>query len=77
MLQLEHKNGDRCDNRLENLELLCPNCHSQTKTYSIGMRLPKEKPKCISCKKEIGTRRKTEMCCKCLFQFNMSKKIKS
>lgn len=32
-LQLEHKNGDNTDNRLENLEYLCPNCHSQTSTY--------------------------------------------
>ena len=31
---LHHMNGDRLDNRLENLELLCPNCHSQTDTYS-------------------------------------------
>ena len=32
-LQLEHKNGVHSDNRLDNLELLCPNCHSQTKTF--------------------------------------------
>jgi Zn finger protein HypA/HybF involved in hydrogenase expression len=32
-LQLDHKNGDNTDNRLENLEYLCPNCHSQTSTY--------------------------------------------
>lgn len=32
-LQLEHKNGDSADNRIENLEYLCPNCHSQTPTY--------------------------------------------
>lgn len=32
-LELDHFNGDRCDNRLENLRLLCPNCHAQTETY--------------------------------------------
>lgn len=29
VLQVHHKNNDFCDNRLENLEYLCPNCHSQ------------------------------------------------
>jgi 5-methylcytosine-specific restriction endonuclease McrA len=33
-LALHHINGDRHDNRLENLQLLCPNCHSQTDTFS-------------------------------------------
>ena len=32
-MQLHHINGDGLDNRLENLELLCANCHSQTSTY--------------------------------------------
>jgi DNA-binding CsgD family transcriptional regulator len=33
-LALHHVNGDRLDNRLENLQLLCPNCHSQTENFS-------------------------------------------
>lgn len=32
-LHLEHVNGIHNDNRLENLQFLCPNCHSQTATY--------------------------------------------
>ena len=32
-LELDHINGDRWDSRLENLRLLCPNCHAQTDTY--------------------------------------------
>ena len=32
-LELEHKNGVSNDHRLENLTLLCPNCHSFTSTY--------------------------------------------
>lgn len=32
-LELDHINGDSSDNRLENVRLLCPNCHAQTPTY--------------------------------------------
>lgn len=32
-LELDHANGRRDDNRLENLRVLCPNCHAQTETY--------------------------------------------
>ena len=31
--ELDHINGNRTDHRLENLRMLCPNCHSQTSTY--------------------------------------------
>lgn len=33
VLQLDHINGNHFDNRLENLRILCPNCHSQTDTF--------------------------------------------
>lgn len=33
VLHLDHVNGINNDNRLVNIRLLCPNCHSQTDTY--------------------------------------------
>lgn len=35
-LQVNHRNSDWRDNRRENLEFTCPNCHSQTEGWSGG-----------------------------------------
>lgn len=51
-LQIHHINGDHHDNRLENLQFLCPNCHAQTDTYA-GKNSSKSNYKNISAKKEI------------------------
>jgi HNH endonuclease len=32
-VELDHVNGDKTDNRLENLRILCPNCHSLQPTH--------------------------------------------
>lgn len=32
-LELEHKDGNHSNNNLNNLTILCPNCHAQTSTY--------------------------------------------
>lgn len=34
VLQLDHINGVSNDHRVENLRILCPNCHTQTDTYA-------------------------------------------
>lgn len=44
-LELHHINGNRTDNRISNLQLLCSNCHALTDNYrgrNIGMSAPKE-----------------------------------
>ena len=33
VFELHHKDGDNKNHKWENLELLCPNCHSQTENY--------------------------------------------
>jgi ribosomal protein S27AE len=40
-LELHHVNGDGTDNRVENLNLLCPNCHSQTGNWGGKAKLPR------------------------------------
>jgi 5-methylcytosine-specific restriction endonuclease McrA len=60
-LQLDHINGINTDNRIENLRFLCPNCHSQTKTFSgkrhrkyyyceCGEKIYKLSKNCYKCK---------------------------
>jgi hypothetical protein len=60
-LQLDHINGINNDNRIENLRFLCPNCHSQTDTFS-GRR-QKKITKCIDCNKVIN--KKSTRCVRC------------
>ena len=51
-LQLDHINGNHSDNRLENLRILCPNCHSQTDTFS--NKRAKKHNYCVDCGCEIS-----------------------
>lgn len=72
-LQLDHINGNHYDNRLENLRIVCPNCHSQLET-SGGKRL-KKKNFCIDCGKEISN--KATRCPKCAAKYTANLKNKN
>ena len=64
-LEIHHKDGDYRNNNENNLELLCPNCHSLTENYrgsNIGKSTREGREKyvsrknyCIDCKVEIFT----------------------
>lgn len=67
-LQLDHINGIHDDNRLENLRILCPNCHSQTSNFagknidkkkSVFVNKTRIKKECKVCKDFTYTRQKT------------------
>lgn len=63
-LQLDHINGVNNDNRIENLRILCANCHALTDTY--GTKNLKRKSvinTCVDCQTEI--RRLSTRCNKC------------
>ncbi len=68
--QLEHKNGDNTDNSKENLTILCPNCHSQTKTFAGRNKKDKEEKHyyCKKCGVEITRKSKSGLCVKCVKQ---------
>lgn len=68
-LHLDHINGIRDDNRLENLRFLCPNCHSQTDSYcgkankkcqtticECGTVISSRSTRCRSCEKVYSLR---------------------
>lgn len=46
---LDHIDGDYANCNILNLRLLCPNCHSQTDTYSMGKNRKRKTYFCIIC----------------------------
>lgn len=72
ILQLDHINGNHSDNRLENLRIVCPNCHSQTETFS--NKRNKKHNYCIDCGCEISL--KSTRCNTCAAKYKNSFKVK-
>ena len=63
IMQLHHIDGNNRNNSLENLQMLCPNCHSQTENYC-GSANEKKYNYCKDCGKEIS--RNAIYCTQCL-----------
>lgn len=58
-LEIHHIDGNYLNNNINNLQVLCPNCHSLTYNYrslnnSTRNRTISRKTYCIDCKKEIS-----------------------
>jgi hypothetical protein len=67
-LQLDHINGVKSDNRIDNLRLVCPNCHTQTQTFC-GKKTSKVYVKPIHTCPVCGGKKKTKKsptCKKCV-----------
>ena len=64
--QLHHVDGNRENNELSNLMILCPNCHSQTDNYA-GKKAKKNQNKCLICGCEIS--RSGTHCRECYFKY--------
>jgi len=69
VLRLDHKNGERNDDRRENLRFLCPNCDSQTPTFcgrnkkgaGTGLRSHVKRP-CVTCNDKMTYARQCVSC---------------
>ena len=79
-LELDHVDGDHYNNTIENLKILCPNCHAKTPTYrgknkrnknSETIKTKKERIRtkkiynCSSCGVKLKTKCKTGLCNSC------------
>lgn len=73
VLQLDHINGINNDNRLNNLRFLCPNCHSQTDTYTSKKLKGSVSYTCNICGK--NKKLKTSNICQQCSQVNQSTKF--
>ena len=74
-LQLHHIDGDHFNNEIDNLMLLCPNCHSQTDNFAgkknkrgttTHTHKRERKHRCSNCGKPLHREPKTGLCADCL-----------
>lgn len=76
-MQLHHIDGDPTNNTLENLQILCPNCHAQTDTFCSGNKIKIIKEKEIYICPICGGEKKTKnsKCC-AVCRSKLNRKVK-
>ncbi|MSO41100.1 MAG: hypothetical protein EXQ70_04275 [Solirubrobacterales bacterium] len=63
-LILDHVNGVRDDNRLENLRIVCPNCAATLETHcGRRNRVPPEPRSCLHCSQVLMPKGQRQRCC--------------
>ena len=81
-LQLDHINGNNKDNRLVNLRFLCPNCHSQTKTWGsknvkFSAKVKKSDKACSICGNILGKGNSSGRCLPCANKINGALRVQA
>jgi len=74
-LELHHIDGDRNNNEIENLTLLCPICHNLTTNFRGKKKVKKLYMYCKKCHKEIR-QNKYELCKDCYVEENYPRETK-
>jgi hypothetical protein len=75
-MQLHHKDGNPYNNCLENLMIICPNCHSQTNNFRgrSNRDVPKPINYCQDCGRQIS--RSSKRCLSCASKHRLPANVK-
>lgn len=76
VMQIHHIDGDTKNNTLDNLMMICPNCHAQTENYrgNVNKKAERQKNYCVDCGRVIGYT--SNRCVSCAAKARIGKMVK-